>query len=133
MKGLGRSAALVGLSGVAGMVLTFGVGVGAAHADTASGDKSGNGILDDKKDDGGLFPNGILNDKDKDKDNCVVGGVGVGVVGVGVGGGGAGGGVAAGGGGMADPSTALPLAGAGLGAVLLGVGVASRRRQQGAL
>jgi hypothetical protein len=73
-------------------------------------------------------------DKDKDKDrrhNCPVGGGIVAGVGVGVVGGA--GGVAAGGGGMADrgSSPLLPVAGATVGALLIGAGVA-RRRAQGA-
>ena len=169
MKGLGRSAALLGLSGAASLILTIGGPglVGIAHAeDGGTGDKKDTGILDDKnkdkdggilddkhgKDcdrdkDGGIlgdkdgkdkdddwFKNGILDDKDKGKDrDCAVGvGVGVGVVGVGAGGGA--GGVAAGGGGMAANSAPiLPLAGAGLGAILLTVGVANRRRNQGTI
>ncbi|OHV36988.1 MULTISPECIES: hypothetical protein [Pseudofrankia] len=160
MKGLGRSAALLGLSGAASLILTIGgPGLGIAQAlDDGNGDKKDNGILNDKdkdnrdcigrdgkdgKDgkDGGIlgdrdkdddwFKDGILDDKDRDR--CAVG---VGVVGVGVGGGGGAGagGVAAGGGGMAANSTpVLPLAGAGLGAILLTVGVANRRRNQGTI
>ncbi|MBL7502805.1 hypothetical protein I6A84_00315 [Frankia sp. CNm7] len=164
MKGLGRSAALLGLSGAASLILTLGPGLGVAHAlEGDKGDQRDNGILDDKGDkDGGLFDDkecrdrdkdkdgwfddkddkdrdkdddwfdgGILDDKDKDRD-CPVGvgvGVGVGVVGGGVGGGG----VAAGGGGMSAGDVPLaPLAGVGLGALLLTAGVASRRRGQGA-
>jgi hypothetical protein len=176
MKGLGRSAALLGLSGAASLILTIGGPglVGIAHAeDGGTGDKKDTGILNDKDKDGGIlddkdkdkdcdrnkdkdggilgdkddkdsrdskdskdddwFKDGILDDKDKDKNrDCAVGvGVGVGVVGVGVGGGG---GVAAGGGGMAANSAPiLPLAGAGLGAILLTVGVTNRRRNQGTI
>jgi len=157
MKGLGRSAALLGLAGAASVMLTIGgPGLGVAQA-LDDGGRKDNGILDDKnrdclgkdgkdrkdgkdgrdggilgddRKDGDWFKDGILDDKRRD--NCAVG---VGVVGVGVGGGGAGapGGVAAGGGGMAANSTPmLPLAGAGLGAILLTVGVANRRRSQGA-
>ncbi|MBX6389370.1 MAG: hypothetical protein IRZ08_10295 [Frankia sp.] len=153
MKGLGRSAALLGLSGAASLILTLGPGLGVAHAlEDDKGDKKDSGLFDDKdrcEDDKGLFDDkdedrdkdkdddilgGLFDDKDKDKDrdkDCV-GGVGVGVGAVGVGGVGAGG-VAAGGGGMsADSVPVAPLVGAGLGAILLGVGVASRRRGQGA-
>jgi len=74
-------------------------------------------------------------DKDKDKDRNCVGGVVAGV-GVGVGGGAGAGGVAAGGGGMAgghdSSSPLLPIAGATVGALLIGAGVA-RRRAQGAI
>lgn len=70
-------------------------------------------------------------DKDKKRDCPVVGGVGVGGVGAG---GAPVGGVGAGGGGMADDGSSplLPLAGAGLGAILIGAGVNARRRNQGA-
>jgi hypothetical protein len=151
MKGLGRGAALLGASGLAGIILALGPGAGVALAinDGNGGNNGGlfpNGIMNDKgkdnnnncinngkdgkdgKNNGGIFPNGIFGDKNRNQ-NCVVG-VGVGA-GVGAGAGGPGG-VAAGGGGMADPGTALPLAGAGLGAVLLSVGYVNRRRQQGA-
>ncbi|WP_026310626.1 hypothetical protein [Parafrankia elaeagni] len=72
---------------------------------------------------------------DKDKD-CAVGGgtvIAGGAVGVGVGGGGAPvGGVGAGGGGVAgDSSPLLPIAGAGLGAILIGAGM--RRRGHGSI
>ncbi|OHV45683.1 hypothetical protein [Pseudofrankia sp. BMG5.36] len=153
MKGLGRSAALLGLAGAASVILTIGgPGLGIAQAADGNGDRKDNGALDDKNrdkdcidgtDDGrndDWFKDGILGDRDKDKD-CVVGaGVGVGVGGGGGGGGGGGapgggpGGVAAGGGGMATNSTpVLPLAGAGLGAILLTVGVVNRRRGQGTI
>jgi hypothetical protein len=183
MKGLGRSAALLGMSGAASLILTLGPGLGIAHAIDDNGgnrnDNRGCNILDgnkdrrdgrdgkdglDNKDDGldnkddGLNNNDWFNWDDKNKDNkdnrrdgdCIIGagvgvGVGVGVVGAGVGAGagagvgaGAGGGapaggVGAGGGGMAGDSTPLlPLAGAGLGAILLTAGVATRRRGQGA-
>ncbi len=108
--------------------------------DGVDGNKDGAGNKDGK--DGDWFN---WDDKDKDKNknkNCPVGGgvagVGVGVLGGGVGGvgggaGGGAGGVAAGGGGMADhgSSPLLPLAGATVGALLIGAGVA-RRRAQGA-
>jgi hypothetical protein len=127
MKGLGRSAALLGLAGMAGLVVAFGPGAGVALAINDNGVQNDKNCVKDKNNNGGLFPNGILN-------NC--NGVGVAAVaaGGGVGGpaGGPTGGVPAGGGGMAAGSPVLPLAGAGLGAALLTVGYAHRRRQQDA-
>ncbi|WP_462186274.1 hypothetical protein [Frankia sp. CcWB2] len=111
-------------------------------------DRDGRNGLDGKDDRDGR--NGLDGKDDRDgkdgKDNwfrwddkkrdCVVGGVGGVGAGVGPGGGpggGPGAGVAAGGGGMADPGSSplLPLAGAAVGALLIGAGVA-RRRAQGA-
>ncbi|MCM3885979.1 hypothetical protein [Frankia sp. R82] len=111
-----------------------------AEADELNKGDGGNGLGADKaKDDGkdgdkdkdGDWFN--WDDKDK-KDDCPVGTGVVAGVGVGVGVGGVAGGVPAGGGGMAErgaSSPLLPVAGATMGALLIGAGVA-RRRTQGA-
>ncbi|MEX5632121.1 hypothetical protein [Parafrankia sp. FMc2] len=173
-KGMGRSAALLAMSSAASVILTFGPGMTAAHADLfddkggcddrkseerfgddkadrdgeikddrvaraavddkdrVDGDKVDEGKDDDwfadKDKDGDWF-----DDKDKDRD-CAVGGgiIAGGAVGVGVGGGAPAGGVGTGGGGLAgDNSPLLPIAGAGLGALLIGAGM--RRRGHGSI
>ncbi|SNQ45549.1 conserved membrane hypothetical protein [Frankia canadensis] len=107
---------------------------GLGHDDKIDGDKQGRADdlgRNDRDDDWFDWDD---KDKDRDKDHNCVGGVVAGV-GVGVGGVGAGG-VAAGGGGMAgghdSSSPLLPIAGATVGALLIGAGVA-RRRAQGAV
>lgn len=110
-----------------------------AEADELNKGDEGKGLDEDKVKDGdkdGDKDEDWFNWDDKDKDKDCPAGVGVGVVGVGVGVGGVagGGGVPAGGGGMADrgaSSPLLPVAGATIGALLIGAGVA-RRRTQGA-
>ncbi|CUU59498.1 hypothetical protein Ga0074812_12870 [Parafrankia irregularis] len=175
-KGMGRSAALLAMSSAASVILTFGPGLTAAHADIFDDkgkcadqkdkddwdifgdkdkdhkdDKEARAAVDDKVDgkDGKDFDkDDKFNDKDQGKDDkddwfadkddkdrdCAVGAgviaggaVGVGVGGAPVGGVGAGGGGAAGG----DSSPLLPIAGAGLGALLIGAGM--RRRGHGSI
>ncbi|MCK9928596.1 hypothetical protein MXD62_15685 [Frankia sp. Mgl5] len=161
-KGMGRSAALLAMSSAATVILSFGPGLTAAHADIFDdkgrcddkksdewdifgdkgrddkdheGDKEARAFVDDKndrdKDDRGKDDD-WFDDKDRDRD-CPVGVVAG--VGVGVGAGGAApvGGVGAGGGGTADSgnSPLLPIAGAGLGAILIGAGM--RRRGNGSI
>jgi hypothetical protein len=149
-KGLGRSAALLAMSGGASLILTLGPGLAAAHAADDGGKRPGvTDCVDGRRDDG--KGDDWLHDKDRKK--CVPGvgaGVGAGAPGVGAPGVGApgvgapgvgapgvappAGAVSAGGGGMADDGSSplLPLAGAGLGVALLGAGLAARRRNQGA-
>ena len=107
----------------------------------AGGDKEARAGEEDKKDEGdkGLFDKDLFEDKDlfgdKDKDKCAgaAAGGGGGGGGVIVAGGGAAvpvGGVAAGGGGTALDGDApvWPIAGAGLGALLVAAGLHARRR-----
>jgi hypothetical protein len=143
-KGLGRSAALLAMSGGASLILTLGPGLAAAHAADGGDMGKATDCVDGKN--GDWFV-------DKDKKVCVPGvgagaGVGAGVGAPGVGAPGVGapvggaavpaappaGAVGAGGGGMADDGSSplLPLAGAGLGAALVGAGLTARRRSQGA-
>ncbi|SQD98256.1 hypothetical protein [Parafrankia sp. BMG5.11] len=166
-KGMGRSAALLAMSSAATVILSFGPGLTAAHADIfddkgrcddkkseewdifgdkdrddkdREGDKEARAFVDDKdavkddrdKDDRDKDDD-WFDDKDKDRD-CPVGVVAGAGVGVGAGAGGAPvGGVGAGGGGTADSgnSPLLPIAGAGLGAILIGAGM--RRRGHGSI
>ncbi len=169
-KGMGRRAALLAMSSAATVIVTFGPGLTAAHADIFDdkgrcddkkseewdifGDKNDrdkDAVKDDKDHEGDKEARAFVDDRDGDKDrdrdkdddwfddkdkdrdrDCPVGVVaGVGV-GVGVGAAPVGG-AAAGGGGTADGgnSPLLPIAGAGLGAILIGAGM--RRRGHGSI
>lgn len=106
------------------------------------GDKEARAFVDDRndrdkddrdkddRDKDGRDKDDWFNDKDRDCPVGVVAGVGVGV---GAGGAAPAGGVGAGGGGTADSgnSPLLPIAGAGLGAILIGAGM--RRRGHGSI